>query len=154
MITHNENDWFLRNRRNESWKLNISGYMQCINYKKDMRTVIILQAGPSKFWFLAGHKVFLLDNLSSSGAHSASYSMGTGGSFLRGTAAGAWIWPLTSIVWGSKMGSYTSTLPKFLQGVDKNNSTLSIIGEKTSLKIQWKAFRNRWKYEHIQTPHD
>jgi hypothetical protein len=34
-------------------------------------------------------QVFLLDIPSSSGAHSASYSMGTGGSFLRETAAGA-----------------------------------------------------------------
>jgi hypothetical protein len=32
-----------------------------------------------------------------SGAHSASYSMGTGGSFPGGKAAGALSWPLTSI---------------------------------------------------------
>jgi hypothetical protein len=30
-------------------------------------------------------------------AHPASYSMGTGGSFSGGKAAGAWSWPLTSI---------------------------------------------------------
>jgi hypothetical protein len=30
-------------------------------------------------------------------AHPASYPMGTGGSFPEGKAAGAWIWPLTSI---------------------------------------------------------
>jgi len=32
-----------------------------------------------------------------SGAHPASYPMGTGGSFLGGKAAGAWSWPLASI---------------------------------------------------------
>jgi hypothetical protein len=32
-----------------------------------------------------------------SGAHPASYSMGTRGSFAGGKAAGAWSWPLTSI---------------------------------------------------------
>jgi len=32
-----------------------------------------------------------------SGAHPASYPMGTGGSFLGGKAAGSWSWPLTSI---------------------------------------------------------
>jgi hypothetical protein len=31
-----------------------------------------------------------------SGAHPASYPMGTGGSFLSGKAAGAWGWSLTS----------------------------------------------------------
>jgi hypothetical protein len=59
-----------------------------------------------------------------------------------------------SRVWRSKMRSYTSTLPTFLHCVDKNNSTLLIKGEKTSLIIQWKAFRNRWKYEHVQAPHN
>jgi hypothetical protein len=32
-----------------------------------------------------------------SGAHSASYTMGTRGSFPGGKVAGAWSWPLTSI---------------------------------------------------------
>jgi hypothetical protein len=32
-----------------------------------------------------------------SGAHPASYPMGTRGSFFGGKAAGAWSWPLTSI---------------------------------------------------------
>jgi hypothetical protein len=32
-----------------------------------------------------------------SGAHTASYPMGTGGAFPGGKAAGAWSWPLTSI---------------------------------------------------------
>jgi hypothetical protein len=32
-----------------------------------------------------------------SGAHPASYSVGTRGSFPGGKAAGAWSWPLTSI---------------------------------------------------------
>jgi hypothetical protein len=32
-----------------------------------------------------------------SGAHPASYPMGTAGSFPAGKAAGAWSWPLTSI---------------------------------------------------------
>jgi hypothetical protein len=32
-----------------------------------------------------------------SGAHPASFPMGTRGSFLGGKAAGAWSWPLTSI---------------------------------------------------------
>jgi len=31
-----------------------------------------------------------------SGAHPASYTMGTGGSLARGKAAEAWSWPLTS----------------------------------------------------------
>jgi hypothetical protein len=34
-----------------------------------------------------------------SGAHPASYPMGTRGSFLGGKATGAWSWPLTSIYW-------------------------------------------------------
>jgi len=32
-----------------------------------------------------------------SGAHPASYPMGTGGSFSEGKAAGTWSWPLTFI---------------------------------------------------------
>jgi len=32
-----------------------------------------------------------------SGAHTASYTMGTRGSFLSSKVAGAWSWPLTSI---------------------------------------------------------
>jgi hypothetical protein len=32
-----------------------------------------------------------------SGTHPASYPMGTRGTFPEGKAAGAWIWPLTSI---------------------------------------------------------
>jgi hypothetical protein len=49
--------------------------------------------------FPAGAKYFyLLHNVQTgSGAHSASYPMGTRGCFLSGKAAGAWSWPLTAI---------------------------------------------------------
>jgi hypothetical protein len=47
-----------------------------------------------RVWFLAGDRNFSLHHRvpSSSGAHAASYPIGTGGK-----AAGAWSWPLTSI---------------------------------------------------------
>jgi hypothetical protein len=47
-----------------------------------------------------------------SGAHLASYTMGTGGSFPGGKAAGAWSWPLTSILCRDReWWSYISTPP-------------------------------------------
>jgi hypothetical protein len=47
-----------------------------------------------------------------SGAHPASYSMGTEGSFLGGQAAGAWSWPLTSTsAEVNKTWIYTSNPP-------------------------------------------
>jgi hypothetical protein len=42
-------------------------------------------------------------------AHSASYSIGTGGSFPKGKAAGAWSWPDSAEI--KKMWIYTSTPP-------------------------------------------
>jgi len=39
----------------------------------------------------------LINSQNGSGAHPASYPMGTWGSFLGGKAAGAWNWRLTSI---------------------------------------------------------
>jgi len=52
------------------------------------------------FRFPAGErKEFSLHHRIQTGSrtHSASYLMGTGGSFSGGKAAGAWSWPLTSI---------------------------------------------------------
>jgi hypothetical protein len=47
-----------------------------------------------------------------SGAHPASYPMGTGSCFSGGKAAGAWSWPLTSIKCrGQEWWSYTSIPP-------------------------------------------
>jgi hypothetical protein len=53
----------------------------------------------SRFRFLAGAGNFSLHHRvqNGSGAPSASYSMGTRGSFPGGKAAGSWSWPLTSI---------------------------------------------------------
>jgi hypothetical protein len=53
----------------------------------------------SRVWFLAGAGNFSRHHhvQTSSGAHPASYPMGTRGSFPGGEAAGAWSWPLTSI---------------------------------------------------------
>jgi len=53
-------------------------------------TGVRFPAGAGIFSFL--HRV-----QSGSGAHPASYSMCTRGSFTGGKAAGAWSWPLTSI---------------------------------------------------------
>jgi hypothetical protein len=53
----------------------------------------------SRVWFPAGAGDFSLHHhvQNSSGAHLASYPMGTRGSFPGGNAAGVWSWPLTSI---------------------------------------------------------
>jgi hypothetical protein len=46
------------------------------------------------------------------GAHQASYPLGTRGSFLRSKAAGAWIWPLTSVLYrGQRMCEAIQPLP-------------------------------------------
>jgi hypothetical protein len=53
----------------------------------------------SRVWFSAEAGNFSLHHRvqNGSGAHPASYLMGTRGSFPRGKAAGSWSWPLTSI---------------------------------------------------------
>jgi hypothetical protein len=53
----------------------------------------------SRVRFSAGAGNFSLHHRvqNGSGAHPASYPMGSGGSFPGGKAAGAWSWPLTSI---------------------------------------------------------
>jgi hypothetical protein len=48
-----------------------------------------------------------------SGVHPISYTLGTGGSFLGGKAAGAWSWPLPTDVEAKKMWIYTSTPIRF-----------------------------------------
>jgi hypothetical protein len=49
-----------------------------------------------------------------SGAHPASYPMGTRGSFFGGKAAGAWNWPLTSIYCrGQRMRGAIPPLPQY-----------------------------------------
>jgi len=49
-----------------------------------------------------------------SGAQTASYPMGTGGSFSGGKAAGAWSWPLTSIYCrGQSMRGAIHPLPQY-----------------------------------------
>jgi hypothetical protein len=49
-----------------------------------------------------------------SGAHLASYPMGTRGSFIGGKAAGAWSWPLTSIQFrGQRMRGAIPLLPQY-----------------------------------------
>jgi hypothetical protein len=58
-----------------------------------------LDDGGSRVRFPAGAGDFSLHHRvqDGSGAHPASYSMGTRGSFPGGKAAGAWSWPVTSI---------------------------------------------------------
>jgi hypothetical protein len=58
-----------------------------------------LDDGGSRVRFPAGAGDFSLHHRvqNGSGAHPASYPMGTRGSFPGGKAAGAWSWPLTSI---------------------------------------------------------
>jgi len=58
-----------------------------------------LRAGRQGVRFLAGVGIFSFRNQvqTGSGAHPASYSIYTCGSFPRGKAFGAWSWPLTSI---------------------------------------------------------
>jgi hypothetical protein len=51
----------------------------------------------SRVRFPAGAGNFSLYHQNGSGAHPASYSMGSGGSFPWGKAAGTWSWPLISI---------------------------------------------------------
>jgi hypothetical protein len=53
----------------------------------------------SRVWLPIGAGNFSLHHhvQNGSGAHPASYPMGTRGSFFGGKAAGAWSWPLTSI---------------------------------------------------------
>jgi hypothetical protein len=54
-----------------------------------------------------------------SGAHPASYPLGTRGSFPRGKAVGAWSWPLTSNLMPRSKNewTYTSTPPVCLHGM-------------------------------------
>jgi len=49
------------------------------------------------FIFYSGNFSLHHRDQNGSGAHPASYPMGTGGSSLGSKAAGAWSWPLTSI---------------------------------------------------------
>jgi hypothetical protein len=58
-----------------------------------------LDDGGSRVRFPAGAGNFSLHHRvqNGSGAHQASYPMGTGDSFPGGKAAGAWSWPLTPI---------------------------------------------------------
>jgi hypothetical protein len=70
---------------------------------RDSSVSIALGYGPddrgSGIRFSAGAGNFSLHHCvqNGSGAHPASYPMGTGGSFPGGKAAGAWSWPHTSI---------------------------------------------------------
>jgi hypothetical protein len=49
-----------------------------------------------------------------SGAHPASYPMGTRGCFAGGKAAGAWSWPLTSTYYrGQRMGGAIPPFPQY-----------------------------------------
>jgi hypothetical protein len=70
---------------------------------RDSSVGIALGYGPddrgSRVRFPAGAGNFSLHHSvqNGSGAHPASYPMGTGVSFPGGKAAGAWSWPLTSI---------------------------------------------------------
>jgi hypothetical protein len=52
-----------------------------------------------------------------SGAHPASYPIGTRGSYLGGKAAGTWSWPLTLVPRSQNEWSYASTPPIRLHGV-------------------------------------
>jgi hypothetical protein len=56
-----------------------------------------LRAGRPGIELRQGQEFSLLHSVQTgSGAHSLSYTMGTGDSFSEGKAAGAWSWPLTS----------------------------------------------------------
>jgi hypothetical protein len=70
----------------------------------------------SRVRFPAGTGNFSLHNRvqNGSGAHPASYSMGTRGSFPESKAAGAWSWPLTSIYCrGQRMSGVILPLPQY-----------------------------------------
>jgi hypothetical protein len=82
----------------------------------------------SRFRFPAGTGNFFLHHRvpNGSGAHPASYPMGTRGSFPRGKAAGAWSWPLPSSVEVKNAWSYTSTPQYFFMAwcIVKHKETL------------------------------
>jgi hypothetical protein len=75
----------------------------CITKSRDSSVGIALRYGLHdrgfRVWFLVGAGNFSLHHhvQNGSGAHPASYRMGTRGSFPGVKAAGAWSWPLTSI---------------------------------------------------------
>jgi hypothetical protein len=58
--------------------------------------------------------LFTTGSPTGSGAHPASYPLGSRGAFLGGKAAGVWIWPLTSIYCqGQRMSGATPRLLKY-----------------------------------------
>jgi hypothetical protein len=71
-----------------------------------------LQAGRQRFDSRQEQGFCLLSVQTGSWAHPTSYLMGNGGDFPGGKAAGAWIWPLTSIKCrGKEWWGYTSNPP-------------------------------------------
>jgi hypothetical protein len=71
-------------------------------------------------WVPVGQEFSLLHVLQTGyGAHPASYPMGTGGSFPRGKAVGAWNWPLTSS-WGQENVDLCIHSPIHLHGIVLN----------------------------------
>jgi hypothetical protein len=90
----------------------------------------------ARIWLLVGARDFsLLFSLQTSpGAHPASYLMGTGASLPRSKAAGAWSWPLTSILCqGHEWWCYTSTCP--YEVVSESSQTVIVV------PAHWKKMR-------------
>jgi hypothetical protein len=85
------------------WEDNIKMSLTEVGFKCDssvgMALAYGLNDGGSRVRFPAGAGNFSLHHRvqNGSGAHPASYSRGTSGSFLGGKGAEAWSWPLTSI---------------------------------------------------------
>jgi hypothetical protein len=85
-FTSSNSEWYIISEKSRDSSVSIA-----VGYGLDNR-------GP-RVWFPAGAGNFSLHHRvqNVSGAHSASYQMGTSGSFPGGKVAGAWSWPLTSI---------------------------------------------------------
>jgi hypothetical protein len=82
--------------------------------KYEVSTVIRMDDRDSRVRFLARTGNFSLHHRvqNGSGAHPASYPMGTKGSFPGGKVAGAWSWPLTPIYCrGQRMSGAIPPLP-------------------------------------------
>jgi len=91
-----------------SWQISYTSLFSALGYGLDDRgSRVRFPAGTGNFFH---HRV-----QNGSGAHPASYPVGSRGSFPVGKAAWAWSWPLRAEV--SNAWSSTSTLPLHLHGV-------------------------------------
>jgi hypothetical protein len=74
----------------------IIGMVLCRDSVVGIATSYWLEDRGDWVWVPVGLKIFLRDVQTRSGAHPATYPMGTGGSLPGSTASGAWSWLLTS----------------------------------------------------------